>query len=129
MFLDDNMMDYIFGNAKFSYYVFIYLCCTKFILWSGVLTLFYISGTGKFNIEISSWTFCAGTACQQNEVGKYLDFDIVIKGKSGSAKKDTSATKTYTLGQSGSVTLSSKVNIIYCLYFIFFFSMVSLQIC
>lgn len=64
------------------------------------------AGNVKFNVEIMGWTFCAG-ACQQSEVGEYLDFDIVIKGK-GTTKKQSG--ETYDLG-SGKVMLSKKIKV------------------
>lgn len=68
-------------------------------------------GNVKFNVEIRGWTFCSDTqSCQQNEIGEYLDFDIVMKGKGGDAKKKDGPENKYDLG-SGTVLLSKKVKV------------------
>ncbi|KAM7436842.1 hypothetical protein ABFA07_013421 [Porites harrisoni] len=45
------------------------------------------NGTMKFFVEIKNYTFCDGQAipsiCRANEVGKYLEVAIVVKGKKG----------------------------------------------
>ncbi|XP_053372483.1 skeletal aspartic acid-rich protein 2-like [Mercenaria mercenaria] len=71
------------------------------------------AGNVKINIDITSWSFCDGSSsCKQNEMGEYLDFDIVMKGKSGSATRaDSESGNTYTLGDSGSTMLSRKIKV------------------
>ncbi|KAH3699285.1 uncharacterized protein LOC127861256 [Dreissena polymorpha] len=66
-------------------------------------------GDLKFSVTVSGWTFCNGT-CQPNEVGEYLDFDIVIKGARGATKSTSDGKKPdqYDVG-SGVVLLSKKL--------------------
>ncbi|KAL4228725.1 hypothetical protein ACF0H5_011768 [Mactra antiquata] len=66
-------------------------------------------GDLKFNIDISDWTFCdANLNCPKSAIGKHLDFDIVIKGKSKASKNTDSDNEQYDFGN-GIVTLSNEI--------------------
>jgi len=65
-------------------------------------------GDVKFNIAMPSWTWC--NPCKQgntNEVGAFIDLDVVIKGKADSAEKGIS--QSYDLGGDAKLELTDKV--------------------
>lgn len=74
-------------------------------------------GNMKFSTTIKNWGFCGqgGVAsCTQNQVGEFLDFSIIIKGK-GTPKKKSNAKKKgdadeYELGEGSTVLMSKKVS-------------------
>lgn len=83
----------------------------------------FFTGNVKFNVEVKNWKFCTGATgavvCKQGDLGEFLDFDVIIKGKAES-KKDTGMENKYDLG-SGSVILSKKVSMPLQYYFYFFY--------
>jgi len=67
-------------------------------------------GDVKFNIAMPSWTWC--NPCKQgntNEIGAFIDLDVVIKGKAGNASKRASNSETYDLGGNVNLELTNKV--------------------
>ena len=74
-------------------------------------------GNMKFSTTIKNWGFCgqSGVAsCTQTQVGEFLDFGIIIKGK-GTPKKKSNAEKKgdadeYELGEGSAVLMSKKVS-------------------
>jgi len=74
-------------------------------------------GTVKFSVEINNWPFCEVTdqcpgphCCKKGqtvEVGKYLDFEMEIKGKD--AAKKTNNNKKYSLGGGSNLILFDSV--------------------
>lgn len=74
-------------------------------------------GSMKFSTTITNWGFCGqgGVAsCTKNQVGEFLDFSIIIKGK-GTPKKKSNAKKKgdadeYELGEGSAVLMSKKVS-------------------
>nr|XP_022310603.1 skeletal aspartic acid-rich protein 2-like [Crassostrea virginica] len=73
-------------------------------------------GTVKFNIVLDGWTFCEAGTCrkgQTDEIGKYVDLTISIKGKGTPSRKTGNNKRTngeeYDLGGEASVALSRKI--------------------
>ncbi|KAK3599350.1 hypothetical protein CHS0354_009849 [Potamilus streckersoni] len=74
-------------------------------------------GNVKFIINIMNWKFCGssgGVNCKQGstgEVGRYIDFSIVISGNrsASNATKETSDGDVYNLGGGAGIILSKKV--------------------
>ena len=78
-------------------------------------------GTVKFNIVLDGWTFCEVGTCrkgQTDEIGKYVDLTISIKGKGTPSRKTGNNKRTsgeeYDLGGEASVALSRKVFVWLC---------------
>ena len=78
-------------------------------------------GTVKFNIVLDGWTFCEVGTCrkgQTDEIGKYVDLTIYIKGKGTPSRKTGNNKRTdgeeYDLGGEASIALSRKVFVWLC---------------
>ena len=79
-------------------------------------------GTVKFAVQITSWSFCGDTGVMctnegMDEVGSYLDFEIVVTGTSEPTKKNEGMQ--YDLG-SGVIAFMTQVSEILD-YILFFF--------
>lgn len=67
-------------------------------------------GDLKWNINLSSWTWCGCKKGKSDEVGAFIDLEVTVKGKQD-AKTSGAANKTLDLGDGLSLQLSDQVQV------------------
>lgn len=69
------------------------------------------AGDLKWNINLSSWTWCPDSPCQGGGTGAYIDLDIAVKGSSDAPNSTGGKNSTYSLGGGVSMELTNKVTV------------------
>mmetsp|Transcript_125059 Transcript_125059/g.399855 ORF Transcript_125059/g.399855 Transcript_125059/m.399855 type:complete len:171 (-) Transcript_125059:340-852(-) len=66
-------------------------------------------GDLKWNIQLSSWTWCGCSKGKDTEEGAFVDLDVTIKGSLAAERKNSSSNSSFGLGGGLSLELSRQV--------------------